>query len=158
MVAHLQHSTTNWCLPQCGELQLANLFCVRRECPLFNRLITSLLLYPAMRKEILEVANINGEITQAEQLVADLDRALIELGELALQVEQSGLADNAEFCERMKSESLEVRQAANQFRGISEVGDKLADLFIQLAEWLDVEFRASVAAERKMPPGASSWN
>jgi hypothetical protein len=76
-----------------------------------------------MRREILEVAKVNGESAQAEQLVADLDSALVGLGELSFDVEQATIAVDADFLERIKSESLEVRQAANQFRGISDVGD-----------------------------------
>lgn len=111
-----------------------------------------------MRKEILEVAKSNGELAQAEALVGDLDRALIELGELALEVERSGIGHNADFCERMKSESLEVRQAAERFRGISDTSNQLADLFTQLADWLEEEFRMDEPGERRLPPDQANWN
>ena len=111
-----------------------------------------------MREEILTVAASNGELADAEKLVRDLDLALIELGELASQVDMANLANDPEFCERMRSESIEVRRAADKFQGISETSDHLAVLFRELADWLDSEFITDAGFQRRSGSGSQHHN
>lgn len=94
-----------------------------------------------------------GELADAEKLVRDLDLALIELGELALQVDATDLAKDPEFCERIRLESLEVRRAAEKFQGISDTSDHLSVLFRELADWLDSEFVSDSSFQRRSGSG-----
>jgi hypothetical protein len=117
-----------------------------------------LLLYPSVREEILSVAASKGELADAEKLVRDLDLALIELGELALQVDMTDLANNPEFCQRIRLESLEVRRAAEKFQGISDTSNHLALLFRELADWLDSEFVTESGFQRRSGSGNRHHN
>jgi hypothetical protein len=111
-----------------------------------------------VRQEILAVATANGELTEAEKLVRDLDLALTELGELALEVDVADLVQDADFCQRIRMESLEVRRAAAKFEGISDTSDHLATLFRELADWLDSEFIADSGFERRSGSGNQHHN
>lgn len=100
-------------------------------------LITALLLYPSVRQEILLLASkVDGE-ANAKQFVDDIDQTLQQIGEVVYETKLLSLDDDDEVIQQLRQGSRELRAVAEKYRNLGATGKQLAELFVQLSDWLD---------------------
>jgi hypothetical protein len=100
-------------------------------------LITALLLYPSVRQEILSLASkVDGE-EKARQFVDDIDQTLQQIGEVVYETKLFSLDDDNEVIQQLRQGSRELRAVAARYRNLGSTGNQLAELFVQLSDWLD---------------------
>lgn len=105
-----------------------------------RRLITSLLLYTDMREEILQYVSNNSSPSLASQLVADLDDALVNIGQMLKDLNHLDVKNDVDLAIRVKLGCMELRTVAEQYRSMGQPCERLATLFSHLADWLEITF------------------
>lgn len=81
-------------------------------------------------------SSVGGEET-AKQFVDDIDQTLQQIGEVVYETKQLSLEVDDEVIEELRRGSRELRGVAGRYRNLGPTGNKLAELFVQLADWLD---------------------
>jgi hypothetical protein len=100
-------------------------------------LVVSLMLYPKMRRDMVEVwALVHGQ-ESAHQLAEEVDTAMVAVGKWLRELEQSAMKPGARPVMQSKTSSLELRELAKRHSGPHPSAQQLTGLLNHLADWLE---------------------
>ena len=103
-------------------------------------LISSLLSYPATRQEIINVASSFGDTEHVGRLLAEVDSMLASLSEFVDRTNRVHHPNTVCMAVQVKGACLDLRIAAQRYREVGWSGERLATLFQELADWLEMTF------------------
>ena len=100
-------------------------------------LVVSLMLYPKLRRDIVELwALVHGQ-ELAAQFAEEVDAALVAIGNWLREPEHSARKPNARSSMQSKASSLELRELAKRHTSPHPSAQQLTGLLNHLADWLE---------------------